>query len=72
MQSAFQAGDLRAALPGVEAAEPIVACVLGLSLMHERLHAHGILAKLVIPLAVLAMVASVIELARSAADPHRH
>ena len=67
MQSAFQASDLRAALPAVEAGEPIVACLLGLTLMHESLHAHGLLSHVVILLAVGAMAVSVIELARSAA-----
>jgi hypothetical protein len=67
MQSAFQAGDLRAALPAVEAAEPIIACVLGLALMHETVHAQGLVDKLVILLAALAMAASVVHLARSAA-----
>ncbi len=69
MQSAFQAGDLRAALPAVEAAEPIVACLLGFTVMHEQIHAHGPLAMGVIVLAVAAMIASVVKLARAAADP---
>ncbi len=68
MQSAFQGGDLRAALPALEAAEPIVACLLGLSLMREKLHATGPLDKVVVLVAVMAMAMSVIQLARSAAD----
>lgn len=68
LQSAFQAGDLKAALPAVEAAEPIVACILGFALMHEKLHARGPLGTLVIVLAVAAMVASVVRLARSSAE----
>jgi hypothetical protein len=68
LQSAFQAGDLRAALPTLEVAEPLVASILGLSLMHERLHAIGITAKTVIAVSVLLMIISAVLLARSAAS----
>ncbi len=68
LQSAFQAGELRAALPALEAAEPLVACALGLSLMHERLHADGPFAKLVIAAAVMTMGWCTVRLARSTAE----
>ena len=67
LQSAFQAGDLRAALPTLEVAEPIVASILGLTLMHEQLHAITGLGKGVIALCVVLMVVSAVLLARSAA-----
>lgn len=67
LQSAFQAGDLRAGLPAVETAEPVVASVLGLTLMHERLHAHSPTAKVVIAVAAVLMFTSAVLLARSAA-----
>ena len=68
MQSAFQAGDLRAALPTLEVAEPIVAGILGLTLMDERLHATDGRGKAVIAISVVSMVVSAVLLARSAAD----
>ena len=67
LQSAFQAGDLRAALPALEAAEPLVACILGLLLMHERLHAQGPFSKAIIATCVVAMGWSTVHLAQSAA-----
>ena len=67
LQSAFQAGDLRAALPSVELAEPLIAGVLGLTLMHERLHASTPTAKAVIAAAVVLMAASAALLALSSA-----
>jgi hypothetical protein len=67
LQSAFQAGDLRAALPTLEVAEPVVAGILGLTLMHERLHATDLRDQVVILLAVALMVVSAVVLARSAA-----
>jgi drug/metabolite transporter (DMT)-like permease len=70
LQSAFQADDLRAALPSVELAEPLVAGLLGLSLMHERLHASTPAAKAVIAGAVVLMVTSAAQLALSSARRH--
>jgi hypothetical protein len=67
LQSAFQAGDLRAALPFLEVSEPVVASVLGLTLMHERLHAIDGSSKAVVAVAVALMVVSAALLAHSAA-----
>jgi len=67
LQSAFQAGDLRAALPFLEVSEPVVASVLGLTLMHERLHAIDGPTKAVVAVAIVLMVVSASLLARSAA-----
>ena len=58
----------RAALPTLEVAEPIVAGILGVTLMHERLHAADGRGKAVIAISVVSMVVSAVLLARSAAD----
>ncbi len=67
VQSGFQVGDLRASLPALEISEPVVASVLGVTLMHEKLHAHSIASKLAIGAAIIVMVWSGIQLAESAA-----
>ena len=67
VQSAFQAGDLRAALPALEVAEPIVASVLGVVLMHEHLNVQSIVAKIALISAGVLVVWSAIVLARFAA-----
>jgi hypothetical protein len=67
LQSAFQAGDLRAALPALEVGEPIVACILGLTLMHERLQGSTGAAKAVVAISVVLMGVSATILARSTA-----
>ncbi|MCU1455792.1 MAG: hypothetical protein JWN46_3938 [Acidimicrobiales bacterium] len=67
VQSAFQAGDLRSALPTLEVAEPIVASALGLSLMGEQLHANGPPALAAMALSLLGMAISAVLLARTAA-----
>ena len=68
LQSAFQAGDLRGALPFLEVSEPVVASVLGLTLMHERLHAIDGAAKAVVAASAVLMVLSAGVLARSTAQ----
>ena len=67
VQSAFQAADLRAALPALEVAEPLVASVLGVVIMGEHLHAHGLGAKAAITASVVVMTWAAIQLAESAA-----
>ena len=67
VQSAFQAGDLRAGLPALEVAEPLVASCLGVFLLHERLSADTAIDKGLLLLAVAAMIWTTIELAQSAA-----
>lgn len=64
-QSAFQSGDLTAALPGIEATEPVVSVGLGLALLGERLTADTPAAKTMILLAAGVMFIAVIVLARS-------
>jgi hypothetical protein len=70
VQSSFQAGDLRAGLPAIEVAEPLIASILGIMLLHERLHATNLPSKALICLTVIGMAWTAIELARSAALDH--
>jgi putative Mn2+ efflux pump MntP len=67
LSSAFQAADLRAALPAVESAEPLVASVLGLTLMKERFDLHSAGDKFLIAAAVVGMALSTVQLASSSA-----
>lgn len=67
VQSAFQAGSLAAALPALEVAEPLVATVVGLAILGERLHAHDNGDRAVIAAAALAMLLGLVSLARSRA-----
>jgi drug/metabolite transporter (DMT)-like permease len=63
-QSAFQAGALRASLPAVMVLEPVIASLLGLTVLHEHLAmSTGVVALLGID--VVALLAGTIALARS-------
>lgn len=67
-QAAFQAGDLAASLPTLTIAEPIVAAVIGVSVLDERVQAHGVLDWFLIIFALAVMAYGVVVLAvRSAA-----
>lgn len=66
-QSAFQAGSLTASLPTLTIAEPLVAAVIGVTLMHEELGASGAGAGVVIAAAVVGMAVAAFALARRAA-----
>ncbi|MBS1847947.1 MAG: DMT family transporter [Actinobacteria bacterium] len=70
-QSAFQAGDLRSALPAIELGEPVVAVLFGLVLFRERLGLANAFAGIIVVAAVAVMVIATVRLARSAAtgDP---
>ncbi len=65
-QSAFQAGSLEASLPAATVLEPIVATVLGLTILGETLRAGGA-ALAVIAVCVIVVVLGTVALARSAA-----
>lgn len=67
LQSAFQAGELVASVPLLETVEPIVASVLGLALLGERLHAKTMIDKAVIAAAVATMLVCALWLARAQA-----
>lgn len=66
-QSAFQAGDLQASLPATTIMEPVIASLLGFVVLGEYLDADRKVAA-VLALAVVAMVAATVALARNAAD----
>jgi drug/metabolite transporter (DMT)-like permease len=66
-QASFQAGDLQASLPIITVLEPLVAAVLGLSLLHEQLRVSGPRLFLLIA-AVLAMTVATVALARGRAS----
>lgn len=66
-QSAFQAGALQASLPATTVMEPVVASALGFLVLGEYLEAdRGVAAVLVV--AVVAMAAATVALARSSAS----
>ncbi|MGG7102318.1 DMT family transporter [Rhodococcus sp. 24CO] len=65
-QSAFQAGDLQASLPATTIMEPVIASLLGFVVLGEYLDADRTVAAVLV-LAVVAMIAATIALARNAA-----
>ena len=66
-QRAFQAGSLTASLPTLTVVEPIVAAVIGVTMLHETVATHGGLEWTAVVLAVIAMVVATVVLSRSAA-----
>jgi drug/metabolite transporter (DMT)-like permease len=66
-QAAFQAGDLAQSLPAVSVLEPVVAVILGVSLLQEELQADG-LEWALIALSAAAMIVATAALARSQAE----
>jgi drug/metabolite transporter (DMT)-like permease len=74
-QRAFQAGALTASLPTLTVVEPVVAALIGITLLDERIPTHGIADWLALVVSVGAMVASTVVLSRSAArfdEIHEH
>ncbi len=69
-QSAFQAGHLAASLPAMAVTDPVVGCVLGVTLFGESLGATGPLAVVATALAVVVMFAATVSLARSPLVTH--
>jgi drug/metabolite transporter (DMT)-like permease len=65
-QSAFNAGALQASVPIMLVGEPLVAVVIGLLVLDERLTAHGIAAPILLAM-VGAMTAATIALGRGSA-----
>ena len=66
-QSAFHAGALQTSVPTMLVGEPLIAVLLGVVVLGEHLAVTG-RAALLLPLAVAAMVAATIALARSSAS----
>lgn len=65
-QSAFQAGDLGTSLPTIIVGEPVVAVIIGVTVLDEQLRADGA-EVLLIGALVVVMVVATVALARSAA-----
>lgn len=65
-QSAFQAGDLAQALPAVAVLEPVVAVIIGVTLLDEELRADGLEWALIV-ISAAAMIVATAALARSQA-----
>jgi len=66
-QRAFQAGSLTASLPTLTVVEPIVAVVIGVTMLHETVPTEGALEWIAVALSVVAMISATIVLSRSAA-----
>ncbi len=66
-QRAFQAGSLTASLPTLTVVEPVVAAIIGVTMLHETVPTTGIAEWIAVVLSVIAMVTATIVLSRSAA-----
>jgi hypothetical protein len=66
-QRAFQAGSLTASLPTLTVVEPVVAALLGITMLHETVPTEGALEWIAVAVSVVAMVAATVALSRSAA-----
>ena len=67
-QSAFQAGTLAATLPTVTVGEPVVAVIVGIAVLQERVRADGA-EWVLIGLLIAAMVVASVRLAGTTARP---
>jgi len=66
-QRAFQAGSLTASLPTLTVVEPIVAALIGVTMLHETVPTDGVLEWVAVAASVVAMVGATVVLSRSAA-----
>ena len=74
-QRAFQAGSLTASLPTLTVVEPVVAAIIGVTMLHETVATSGVLEWLAVAASVAAMIAATAVLSRSAASAdtiHEH
>lgn len=69
-QSAFQAGHLAASLPAMAVTDPVVGCVIGVTLFGETLGATGVVAIVATAVAVAVMIVATVSLARSPLVTH--
>lgn len=69
-QSAFQAGHLAASLPAMAVTDPVIGCVIGVTLLGEGLGATSPLEIAATVLAVAVMVVATVSLARSPLVSH--
>ncbi len=65
VQSAFQAGSLKSALPALEVSEPVVATIIGAAILDEHLHADTLVDRVLIAVSITAMLYGTLALARS-------
>ena len=65
VQSAFQAGSLKAALPAMEVTEPVIATIIGVLILDEHLNADTVTDHILIGFAIAAMLWGTFALARS-------
>jgi drug/metabolite transporter (DMT)-like permease len=66
-QRAFQAGSLTASLPTLTVVEPVVAVVVGVTMLNETVPTTGVIDWIAVAVSVLAMVVATVMLSRSAA-----
>lgn len=71
-QSAFQAGHVAASLPAIAVVNPVLASTFGVLLFHEHFDASGPVAWIATVLAIIAMTAGTVRLARSPLVAHAH
>jgi drug/metabolite transporter (DMT)-like permease len=74
-QRAFQAGSLTASLPTLTIVEPIVAAIVGVTMLHEGVATSGVLEWVAVAASVAAMIVATAVLSRSAArhdEIHEH
>jgi branched-subunit amino acid permease len=65
-QHGFQASSLSASLPALEATEPVIAAIVGITLLHEHLNGRTTFDNVVIAISIVALIVSVIVLANGA------
>ncbi len=66
-QRAFQAGSLTASLPTLTVVEPVVAAIVGVTMLDETVPTSGALEWIAVALSVVAMAVATVVLSRSAA-----
>ncbi len=66
-QRAFQAGSLTASLPTLTVVEPVVAAIVGVTMLHETVPTSGALEWAAVAASVIAMIVATMVLSRSAA-----
>ncbi len=66
-QRAFQAGSLTASLPTLTVVEPVVAAIVGITMLHEEIPTQSVAGWLAILVSVVAMGTATFVLSRSAA-----
>jgi drug/metabolite transporter (DMT)-like permease len=74
-QRAFQAGSLTASLPTLTVVEPVVAAIVGITLLDEKIPTSGPADWIAVVVAVIAMAVSTVVLSRAAArfdEIHEH